>query len=293
MDLVSIIMPTYRNDGQTLKRSIDSVINQTYENWELIIVDDNSEKDYSLLVKKIVDNYINDKIIYLKNETNIGSAKSRNEGIKRAQGKYITFLDDDDEYLPDKLFKQYNTMKENNSDFSLMDLDLFDNQGNLVRKRRHKYLFNETNLLKIHLKHHLTGTDTFMFKKEFILKIGLFDEIDMGDEFYLMLKAIQSNGKFSYIPETEVKAYVHGLGIGITSGKTKIDGENKLYAKKKEYFGELTKKDIKYIKMRHYLVLLSCAIKNKKFLQILNYSIMSFFNYPTRFIIFILNRKEY
>ena len=290
---VSVIMPTYKNDGFSLRRAIKSVINQTYNNWELIIIDDNKEENYSKIVEKIVCELEDSRITYIKNENNLGSAKTRNRGIKFARGKYITFLDDDDEYLPRKVESQFNLMIKKNADYSLTDLDLFDDNNKLVRKRRHTYIKENSKLLNLHLKYHLTGTDTFMFKKDYLIQIGMFDEIDMGDEFYLMLKAIQSNGTFVYQPECFVKAYVHTSGTGITAGANKEMGENLLFENKRKYFNILNSNDVRYIKMRHYLVLLSCGLRDRNIYKILKNLIYSFFSCPLSFVKFSLNRKEY
>ncbi|MFQ6791978.1 MAG: glycosyltransferase family 2 protein [Thomasclavelia sp.] len=295
MELISIIMPTFKNEGFALKRAIDSVLNQTYDNWELIIVDDNQDSKYSKIVQTIVSDYLNNKIKYFKNQENLGSAKSRNLGIDYAKGKYITFLDDDDLYLPKKIENQINVMKINDADFSIGNLDLKNQNEKVVRRRRHQYLenFKAENLLKYHLKYHLTGTDTLMFKKEYILKIGKFDEIDIGDEYYLMLKAILNKGKCAYVNSVDVVAYIHDAGIGLTASSKKIQGEINLYNKKKQFFSTLSKKDIRFIKMRHNLVLLSCQIKNKNTLSLIVYIFKAFFSCPGQFIKFAFNRKEY
>ena len=86
-DLVSIIMPSY-NTAQYITETIQSVINQTYQNWELIIVDDCSTDDTDFVVSKINDQ----RIIFLKNKKNSGAAVSRNRALREAKGKWIAFL---------------------------------------------------------------------------------------------------------------------------------------------------------------------------------------------------------
>ena len=98
----------------------------------------------------------------------------------------------------------------------------------------------------------------------------------MGDEFYLVLKAIINKGKISYLPECHTKAYAHVSGVGITAGSQKEDGENLLFDKKKEYFKLLNKNDVAFIKMRHYLVLASCGLKKHDYLKMINNLFMSF-----------------
>ncbi|HIF9371761.1 TPA: glycosyltransferase family 2 protein [Photobacterium damselae] len=101
LDKVSIIMPAY-NAGETILESIESVIEQTYQNWELIIIDDCSNDD---TITKV--NMINDaRVILLKNSINSGVALSRNNGIKKVTGRFIAFLDSDDLWLPEKLETQ-------------------------------------------------------------------------------------------------------------------------------------------------------------------------------------------
>lgn len=113
-ELVSIIMPSY-NTAEYISASIDSVLAQTYTDWELIIVDDCSTDN----TDKIVKGYLNDeRIRYLKNETNSGAAVSRNYALREAKGKWIAFLDSDDLWEPEKLEKQLRFMVENGYRFS-------------------------------------------------------------------------------------------------------------------------------------------------------------------------------
>ena len=112
-DLVSIVMPSY-NTGKFIKKSIESVIDQTYENWELIIVDDCSDDDTDAVVTSFNDK----RIRYLKNEVTCGAAISRNRALRKARGKWIAFLDSDDLWMPEKLKKQILFMEKNNYSFS-------------------------------------------------------------------------------------------------------------------------------------------------------------------------------
>lgn len=286
-------MPTFRNDVN-LKRAIESIINQSYKNIELIIIDDNADINWNEKVKKIVSKYDDKiKLILLKNEKNIGSARSRNLGIEHSQGDYITFLDDDDVYLPDKIERQLVYIISERGDVCITDLFLFNENEKLIRKRIHSYLVNENNLLASHLKHHLTGTDTLMFKKEYLKKIGGFDEIDLGDEFYLVLKAILKKGKFVYLSGNYVKAYVHKSGVGMTAGKDKLQGENILFNRKKEYFDLLNTRDVRYIIMRHNLVIASCYLRMKKFHIFMFYILKAFNSSPLDFIKQVINVKKY
>lgn len=113
-ELVSIIMPSY-NTGKYIAESIKSVQAQTYENWELIIVDDCSTDN----TENIVAAFFSDKRVrYLKNEKNSGAAVSRNRALREAKGRWIAFLDSDDLWKPEKLQKQISFMMQNQYAFS-------------------------------------------------------------------------------------------------------------------------------------------------------------------------------
>lgn len=113
-ELVSIIMPSY-NTGRFMRDTIESVLAQSYTNWELIIVDDCSTDD----TDQIVEQYLTDnRITYIKNETNSGAALSRNRALREAKGKWIAFLDSDDLWEPNKLEKQISFMMNNDYHFS-------------------------------------------------------------------------------------------------------------------------------------------------------------------------------
>ena len=127
--LVSIIMPTY-NCGSFIKETIESVLNQTYKNWELIIVDDCSKDDTEKAVKTIKDK----RIKYHKLKTNSGAAVARTEAMKKAKGYYMAFLDSDDLWYPDKLEKQIKFMKDNNYDFTCTAYEQIDEKENLLNK---------------------------------------------------------------------------------------------------------------------------------------------------------------
>ena len=124
-DLVSIIMPSY-NTAPYINETIQSVLNQTYTNWELIIVDDCSTDNTDEVLSEIND----ERIKYFKNEKNSGAAVTRNRALREAKGQWIAFLDSDDLWMPEKLDKQINFMKENGYIFSYTNYEEIDVEGN-------------------------------------------------------------------------------------------------------------------------------------------------------------------
>lgn len=112
-DLVSVIMPSY-NTAEFIGQTISSVLNQTYQNFEIIIVDDCSTDNTDDIVKSFND----ERIRYYKNAVNSGAAVSRNTALKNAKGKWIAFLDSDDLWEPNKLELQIAFMESKGYDFS-------------------------------------------------------------------------------------------------------------------------------------------------------------------------------
>jgi glycosyltransferase involved in cell wall biosynthesis len=293
INTVSVIIATYRRD-ESLKRALGSIVNQTYNFIEVVVVDDNADVKWNNTVENIIKGFSSNlSIQYIQNKVNKGSAETRNVGIAASRGEYITFLDDDDIYLPNKISNQIKYMLANNSDFSITDLYLYDEQGKLIEKRIRNYIKDNSKeyLLKYHLKYHMTGTDTMMFKKDYLLKIGSFPPINVGDEFYLMQNAIENGGRFSYLNECDLKAFIHTSSEGLSSGDSKIKGENALYSYKQTYFDKLTNNDKRYITMRHYAVLAFAEIRRKNYKGFIKHSIMSFYSAPLDCVLLFFKRR--
>jgi len=240
-----------------LREALSSFICQSYRNFEIIVVDDNDDRDWNEKVRRCVNDFCDNerKIKYIENHPSLGSARTRDAGIAAADGEYITFLDDDDTYLPDKIELQLKHMIENTSDYSVTDLYLYDENGKLrdIRERSFLKSVSEKELMRYHLMYHITGTDTMMFRRRYLIQIGGFGIKDIGDEFYLICRAIKGGGHFSYLPGCSVRATVHsGNGENLSSGRRKLQGEKELYGFKKRYFENYDRDIVRYIKMRHY-----------------------------------------
>lgn len=129
--LVSIIMPTY-NCGKFIGETIESVLAQTYTEWELLISDDCSIDN----TKEIVENYsnIDSRIKYNRLEKNVGAAMARNDAMERAKGNYIAFLDSDDLWEPEKLEHQLDFMNKNNYNFTCTAYKQINEDGESLDK---------------------------------------------------------------------------------------------------------------------------------------------------------------
>lgn len=129
--LVSIITPCY-NSQDYISETINSVLNQTYTNWELIIVDDYSQDNSTSIIKKFQKE--NSKITLIENSNNLGAAYTRNKATEVANGDYIAFLDSDDLWKPNKLEFQLEFMLKNNTDVSFSSYELIDEAGKPLNK---------------------------------------------------------------------------------------------------------------------------------------------------------------
>ncbi|MGP4070383.1 glycosyltransferase family 2 protein [Halobacillus sp. B29] len=128
--LVSIIMPAY-NSEKYINEAITSVAKQTYQNWELLIIDDCSHDKTIKTIKNYNDNRI--KLITLKD--NSGVANARNVGISTAKGRYLAFLDSDDKWDSNKLSKQLDFMKRHKYSFTFTSYEWIDEYGNRLNKK--------------------------------------------------------------------------------------------------------------------------------------------------------------
>lgn len=294
---VSVILPTYHREWE-LKRALQSLSGQDFSGFEAIVVDDNNDVDWTHKVKKIVSDVQQENPAFsvrcIHNRSRCGSAESRNVGVQEAKGEYITFLDDDDEYLLGKIKRQYTFMVDNNLDYSITDLDLYLENGRLLECRRRSYIekTDRISLQAYHFMYHLTGTDTIMMKKAYFEKIGGFPLIDLGDEFYLMHRAIENDGAFGYLEGCDVRAYVHTGAGGLSSGEGKIAGENQLYEYKKKYLHLLSAKNVRYVKMRHYAVLCFAGLRMRNMGYFLKYGFLGFVSAPVQCINMLLNQRK-
>lgn len=130
--LVSIITPTY-NSEEFISQTIDSILDQSYKAWELILVDDCSVDNTTQLIGTYQKKHKN--ISLIQNLTNQGAGVSRNKGINAAKGDFIAFLDADDLWKPDKLEVQISLMVKNNIDVCFSSYDLIDEEGVYLHKR--------------------------------------------------------------------------------------------------------------------------------------------------------------
>ena len=204
---VSIIIPTY-NRAHLVGRSIQSVLNQTYKDFELIIIDDDSIDNTEDIIKEYQKK--DKRIKYLKHVKNKGGSAARNTGIKAAKGKYIALLDSDDEWLPEKIDKQVKEMKNLSSDIwgGIYCGFYYANSKNKMGEPTKK-----GNLKKeiLNREVNLCAGSTILLNRGTIDKIGLFDESFKRHQDLEYLIRFFRYYKLSIIKEPLVKIYGHNV----------------------------------------------------------------------------------
>ena len=186
--LVSIITPMYNSEKFILK-TIESVINQTYSNWELLLIDDGSTDNTIKIVEGFKQKYSN--ITLLQNPTNLGAAQSRNKGILEAKGDYIAFLDADDLWKPNKLDLQIQFMQTHNCEVSFSSYEQIDENGKPLNKLVQaipKLTYNK------YLKTNYIGNLTGMYNAKTLGKITSPD-LRKRQDWLLWLAAIKKSSK--------------------------------------------------------------------------------------------------
>ena len=219
--LVSIIMPSY-NTASYIDESIQSVFNQSYKDWELLIVDDCSTDNTDEVVKLYLDD---PRIKYLKNEKNSGAAVSRNKALREAKGKWIAFLDSDDLWMSDKLEKQIKFMEENDYHFSYTKYSEIDPEG----KRNGVTVTGPKKITKTGMFNYCwPGCLTVMYDAE---KIGLIQiaDIKKNNDYAMWLKVCRRAD--CYLLDEELALYRRGRAGSVSSHsiKTMIGWHYKLY----------------------------------------------------------------
>lgn len=210
-DLISIVVPVY-NAEIFLEDTINSVLNQTYKNFELLLINDGSTDNS----QKIYEKYKNDmRIKWYDLDHNSGVAIARNKGIEKSKGRYICFLDADDLWDKDKLLKQYNFMKEKNISFSFTSYKFANEKG--IPKGKIVHVPNSINYNKA-LKNTIIWTSTVMLDMKKLKKEDIYmPNVKRGQDtatWWKILKKID----YAYGLD-QVLSYYRNTSTGLSSNK--------------------------------------------------------------------------
>jgi glycosyltransferase involved in cell wall biosynthesis len=207
MTKVSVIIPTY-NRAYLVKRAIDSVTKQTFQDIEIIIVDDASTDNTENIIKTLNDK----RILYIKHKERKGASAARNTGIENAQGEYIAFLDSDDEWLPQKLAKQLKVFNNSSRNLGLvytacMEIEDSKQKRTIIPRCRGNVI---ENLLVSNCVGYIV---TALVRKECFNETGLFDEQLSCSEDWDMWIRIAQYYEVDFVNEILVCIYPQRDGL--------------------------------------------------------------------------------
>ena len=239
---VSVIIPTYKR-SEDIARAVDSVLNQTIHSFEVIVVDDNGlDSDDGNKTAAVMEHYINDpKVIYIRHEINKNGSAARNTGIRVAKGRYISFLDDDDAYMPERLEKMVNKMDSLDESWGGCYTGYVKHQQNgkdqFSAETAEGDLFVQALMRSLYIG---TGSNLF-FRRETIQDIGFFDESFRRNQDLEYLVRVLKKYKMAHIDEVLMEAFFDIRTSNLTYQQN-IERETMFRKRFEHYLTELSDK---------------------------------------------------
>jgi glycosyltransferase involved in cell wall biosynthesis len=226
MPKITVIIPTC-NRAEFLRSAIASVLNQTFQDFEIVIIDDAS-RDHT---QDVVTNFKDTRIKLIRHQVSKGAAGARNTGIMNSNCEYIAFLDDDDEWLPDKLHMQIDLLENSSPEVGGVCTSRLTINGT---SRRVSYIWDPELPLDLSKDNFIT-TSSILLRRKCFEEFGLFDESMPSASDYDMWIRISKKFSFEFIREPLTKYYIHEDSITYNYGK-KIRGIEILFEKHDEFF---------------------------------------------------------
>ena len=244
---VSVVIPTYsRND--TLERAIASVLNQTYRNLEILVVDDNpADSEWRARTSDLMQKYAGNPMIrYIKNPCNMGGSGARNTGIREAIGAYIAFLDDDDEYLTENIEKKLHAFQQaDNEKVALVyGYSEYVDGGRVVYTDKKN--FNGCCIFDAMEQNCIAATSQWMVRKSALVDIGYFPIVPSKQDSQTMLKLLGAGYEIKCVPEVLSRYYMDFSTVAHISnnGRKPLQGELLYYEECRKYYSQFDQKQI-------------------------------------------------
>jgi glycosyltransferase involved in cell wall biosynthesis len=262
--MVSVIIPTYKRSN-FLRLAIKSVLNQSYKNVEIIVVDDNGIGSLQEETKIIVSDFSNIKLVTYA--SNMGACFARNQGAKSANGDFLMFLDDDDYYFKDKVSKQISFMLKNNLEVCLCAMKRLDALGNEIISTEN---YPRGTNLKSFILEGNSFTSMLAIKRDLFLKLEGFTPISRFQDKLFLMKLLENNVKVGLLNEQLLVLNEHEEDRISTGSIINVsDAIRQIYKYEKKFSYLFSKKEKKFLKNRYYFKLASTSI-NGTFLQKMN-----------------------
>ena len=259
-EMVTVLMPIYKETEYFLRRSIESILAQTYSNFEFIIINDNPSNELS---ERLISEYqlIDKRIIYIKNERNCGITESLNRGLDIASGNYICRMDADDYSYPNRIEKQIKYLKENNVDLVGSNINYLLNMK-CVNKTR--YPLNSNAIFKtLCFKNCLTHPTWFCYKRVFDI-VGKYRDFKACEDYDFLMRCALNNVKLANISDVLLDYTLSAEGISLS--KSALQEVTARYLRKNYANGGISNFDL-YVK---FLESKKCKKKIKSLSRYLN-----------------------
>lgn len=270
--LVSVIIPTYQRSNK-LKKTLSSVLDQTFENYEILVMDDGSTDN----TREVVNSFNDSRINYNWQQNTGGPAKPRNDGIKIAKGDWIAFLDDDDEWTKDKLSEISKKINEE-IDFIYHDYTSITSNTNLNKSKSElvkSSFLRSPKFLDLLLNGNKIGISTVVVRKKLLLQVDSFNEnvkIAPCADYNAWLKIARITEKFYYLPKN--------LGF-YNIDEHNMSNQDMTISKRlavKEFLTYLTKKQRERLDAKFNYLSGSFNYKKKNFEKSINHFLVSLKN---------------
>ncbi len=278
--LVSVIITTYKREPEMVCRAVKSVLNQTYNNMEIIVVDDSPKTFINRESVKAEVLALNKNIKYIMHEQNEGACAARNTGIKLAKGEFVAFLDDDDEWVNTKLEKQISCFNDKNIGLVYCKYIKINEVNNKQVSEIMHYEMYRGNIYEKLILYNFVGSTSFvLMRKSVLLQSGIFDnDMKSAQDYDLWLRASKIC-QVEYIDEPLVKYYIHGDQCITANADSKISGFERLNTKNWEYIK--TNKVAYWYRVR---ILILYYVKKRQLIIALNYWFKSSLKRPFKFL---------
>lgn len=286
-DFVSVIIPTYGRP-KTLKRAVNSVLNQTYHNIEVIVVDDNNPNTVDREeTEKVIEDFPKDVLKYIQHPENLNGSAARNTGAKNAIGKYLMFLDDDDEFLPEKVERQLNNLK--NTKYKINYCSYVRKYKGKLKDKSKKERFGNLYLDALSRNLFIAAGSNLMIERDIFFEVGGFDETFQRNQDLELLTKVIKKHEIAHVDYYGLIVHTHrnkkGDFVKIT--------EHFISTFSKEIEG-LNEKDLKYfytcIKLqlfRHYLLKKKKPVYAFRYLKVNNIKV----RIGIKYLFHLLNRR--
>ncbi len=272
---VSVIIPTYHR-SECIQRAVDSVLSQTLKDIEVIVVDDNGiDTPDGLATQMAMSKYKSyPNIVYLQHQSNLNGAVARNSGLKVARGEYISFLDDDDVYLPDRLEKLVDCLDRCDHTWGLCYSAYVKRMPNGAIQKSAEEVQGDIFLQVLMRSFYLGSGANIFVRREVIEKIGLFDETFRRNQDLEFLVRATKHYKVAYVNDVLMEIYYDIRTSNLTYNEQQIR-EHLFRDKFSHYLRDLPEKEARAVTIMWDIDWIRLSLASHKYVEAVKYMMKS------------------